>query len=98
MDDCQQPAKGAELPSPGPQYPRPCDPEPPSAFIPLKLILQPNGPVLELTRPDTLMGRHSEADVRLPLPDVSRRHCRFLFADGAWQIFDLDSLNGVFVN
>jgi pSer/pThr/pTyr-binding forkhead associated (FHA) protein len=45
-----------------------------------------------------LMGRHSDADVRLPLPDVSRRHCRFLFTDGAWEVFDLDSLNGIFIN
>jgi pSer/pThr/pTyr-binding forkhead associated (FHA) protein len=45
-----------------------------------------------------LIGRHSEADLRLPLPDVSRHHCRFMFADGAWQVVDLDSLNGVIVN
>src|SRR5262249_23881460 len=45
-----------------------------------------------------VFGRHSSADVRLPLPDVSRRHCRFDFGDGRWQVIDLDSLNGVFVN
>jgi pSer/pThr/pTyr-binding forkhead associated (FHA) protein len=32
------------------------------------------------------------------MPDVSRRHCRFLFSDGIWHIFDLSSLNGFFVN
>jgi pSer/pThr/pTyr-binding forkhead associated (FHA) protein len=53
---------------------------------------------VELTRPDMLVGRHSEADIRLPLPDVSRRHCRFLFVAGSWQVHDLNSLNGVFVN
>ncbi|HYV37887.1 MAG TPA: FHA domain-containing protein, partial [Gemmataceae bacterium] len=42
--------------------------------------------------------RHSAADVRLALPDVSRRHCRFVFSDGSWRVFDLNSLNGVFVN
>jgi pSer/pThr/pTyr-binding forkhead associated (FHA) protein len=34
----------------------------------------------------------------MPQPDVSRQHCRFQFTDGAWQIVDLDSLNGVYVN
>jgi pSer/pThr/pTyr-binding forkhead associated (FHA) protein len=51
-----------------------------------------------LIRPDMVVGRHSSVDLRLHLPDVSRRHCRFVFAEGNWQVFDLDSLNGVFVN
>jgi pSer/pThr/pTyr-binding forkhead associated (FHA) protein len=45
-----------------------------------------------------VLGRHSEADIRLPLPDVSRRHCRFVFDHGQWRIFDLGSLNGILVN
>jgi pSer/pThr/pTyr-binding forkhead associated (FHA) protein len=44
------------------------------------------------------LGRHSDADVRLPLPDVSRRHCRFVFTEAGWQVVDLNSLNGVYVN
>ena len=36
--------------------------------------------------------------MRLPLPDVSRRHCRFVCEAGRWRVIDLDSLNGVFVN
>ena len=67
-------------------------------FVPMKLVLQPNGVTVELTRPDMLLGRHSTADLRLPLPDVSRKHCRFSFADGTWQVSDLNSLNGVYVN
>jgi len=70
----------------------------PEDFVPLRLILQPSGAAVELTQPDVLVGRHSQADVRLPLPDVSRRHCRFLFGQGVWQIIDLNSLNGVFLN
>lgn len=69
-----------------------------SAFKPLRLLAQPGGLCIELTRPDMLIGRHSEADVRLALPDISRRHCRFVFAEGHWQVFDLNSLNGVYVN
>ncbi len=70
----------------------------PADFVPLRLILQPSGAAVELTQPDMLIGRHSKADVRLPLPDVSRRHCRFLFGQGVWQVIDLNSLNGVFLN
>jgi pSer/pThr/pTyr-binding forkhead associated (FHA) protein len=74
------------------------DMELPAGFVSLRLILKPSDMVLELDRPDMLVGRHSAAGLRLALPDVSRRHCRFLFANGAWQVVDLDSLNGVFVN
>jgi pSer/pThr/pTyr-binding forkhead associated (FHA) protein len=64
----------------------------------LRLLLQPGGTVVELNHPDLLLGRHSQADVRLPLPDVSRRHCRFQYVNGSWHVLDLNSLNGVFVN
>ncbi len=74
------------------------DADRPADFLPLRLLLQPGGLCVELTRANTLLGRHSEADIRLALPDVSRRHCRFLFADGAWQVIDLNSLNGTYVN
>ena len=67
-------------------------------FAPLKLVLQPSGMAVELTKPETVVGRHMTADLRLPLPDVSRHHCRFVHADGQWQVYDLNSLNGVFVN
>lgn len=71
---------------------------PPSRFVPMKLVMQPSGLTVELRRTDTVVGRHLEVDLRLPLPDVSRRHCRFLFADNFWQVLDLNSLNGVYVN
>src|SRR5208283_1204659 len=70
----------------------------PAGFVPLQLVLVPTGMSIDLTCPDLVMGRHSSADLRLPLADVSRRHCRFLFADSHWNLIDLDSLNGVFVN
>jgi pSer/pThr/pTyr-binding forkhead associated (FHA) protein len=70
----------------------------PADFVPLRLILRTTGAAVELTRPDMVLGRHSEADIRLPLPDVSRRHCRFYFQDGSWHIKDLKSLNGTFLN
>ncbi len=70
----------------------------PAGFVPLRLLLLPGGLSIELARPDMLLGRHSSADIRLALPDVSRRHCRFVFEHGSWKVIDLKSLNGVFVN
>jgi pSer/pThr/pTyr-binding forkhead associated (FHA) protein len=70
----------------------------PADFAPLRLILDPGGASVVADKPSVLIGRHTDADVRLPLPDVSRRHCRLLFADGRWQVIDLNSLNGVHVN
>ena len=69
----------------------------PADFVPLRLALS-SGRMMELTRADMVLGRHSSCDVRLPLPDVSRRHCRLFFQAGRWWIQDRDSLNGVFVN
>ena len=69
-----------------------------SAFPSLRLVLQTSGYVVELTRPDMVLGRHSGCDVRLPLPDVSRHHCRFTYKDGSWFVSDLQSMNGVYVN
>jgi pSer/pThr/pTyr-binding forkhead associated (FHA) protein len=69
-----------------------------SAFVPLRLVLTPGGHKLDLDRPNMVVGRHTGADIRLPLPDVSRQHCRFAFADGRWQVVDLDSTNGIYVN
>jgi pSer/pThr/pTyr-binding forkhead associated (FHA) protein len=65
---------------------------------PMKLVLQPSGMAVELNKPETVVGRHMTADLRLPLPDVSRHHCRFVFVEEQWHVFDLNSLNGVFVN
>lgn len=70
----------------------------PADFIPLRLVLQPSCATVELMQTDVLVGRHSSADVRLPLPDVSRRHCRLVFGNGCWQVIDLHSLNGVYLN
>ena len=67
-------------------------------FFALRLRLHPAGHTVDVTRSDVILGRHSESDLRLPMPDVSRRHCRFVFAASGWEVVDLGSLNGVFVN
>ena len=98
MDDPKLPPELTHLPLAGSAWKEPASGEEPTAFCPLRLVLYPGGWSAELTLPDMIVGRHSTADIRLHLPDVSRRHCRFVFRDGAWHAFDLQSMNGLFVN
>jgi pSer/pThr/pTyr-binding forkhead associated (FHA) protein len=70
----------------------------PPNFVSLVLELQGLAHRVEVGRPDMVLGRHSGADIRLAYPDISRRHCRFVFRDGCWKVLDLSSLNGVFIN
>jgi predicted component of type VI protein secretion system len=51
-----------------------------------------------LQRPVLLVGRHSECDVRIELPQISRRHCCVALAYDRYTIRDLGSRNGVRVN
>lgn len=45
-----------------------------------------------------VVGRVSEADLTLPLPDVSRLHAEITFEQGTPWVADLGSSNGTFVN
>lgn len=65
---------------------------------PLRLRCNPSGVLMELNKAEVLIGRHCDADIRLPLSDISRHHCRLEFIDGGWRVTDLDSTNGVYVN
>jgi pSer/pThr/pTyr-binding forkhead associated (FHA) protein len=100
MEASHRPEDGTHLSMQGPHWvPLPetsADSEPP--FVPLRLVLQPSGASIEVSRPDVMIGRHTDADIRLPLPDVSRRHCRLTYREGGWQVVDLHSLNGIHVN
>ncbi len=98
MDDPKNPAELTHLPPTASAWTEPAPADVPPALCPLRLVLYPGGWSTELTLPDMIVGRHSTADLRLHLPDVSRRHCRFVFRDGAWHVFDLQSMNGLFVN
>lgn len=44
-----------------------------------------------------LVGR-LEGDVKLYVSTVSRRHCRLCPTDEGWELTDLESCNGTFVN
>ena len=68
--------------------------------MPARLVPLTTGrePIVLLQRPVILIGRHSECDVRLDLPQISRRHCCVGLAYNRLLIRDLGSRNGVRVN
>jgi pSer/pThr/pTyr-binding forkhead associated (FHA) protein len=70
----------------------------PTGFVPLLLAFEPRQLHVEIMRPTIVVGRHSDADMRLAFPDISRHHCRLLFVNGQWRVCDLKSTNGVYVN
>jgi len=70
----------------------------PAEFVPLLLAIEPRQLHVEIMRPTIIVGRHSDADLRLAFPDISRHHCRLMFGNGQWRVYDLKSTNGVFVN
>jgi pSer/pThr/pTyr-binding forkhead associated (FHA) protein len=46
----------------------------------------------------TIIGRHPNCDLRIPLMDISRRHCQIDCHGGLFSLRDLGSANGTFVN
>lgn len=96
MDNTRRLNEGNGLPSQTPR--RVNGPKETLAAYPLRLVMQESSLAVEIVQSDTLVGRHPDVDLRLPLGDVSRRHCRFLFADNCWQVIDLNSTNGVWIN
>jgi DNA-binding winged helix-turn-helix (wHTH) protein len=53
--------------------------------------------LLPLTEGANVVGRGHEADVRIPLAEVSRRHARIIIVGARAIIEDLESRNGTFV-
>lgn len=54
---------------------------------------------LELVEEEALVGRAKECDIQIPERRLSRRHCLlFRDDDGRWQVKDLGSQNGTYVN
>ena len=51
-----------------------------------------------LDRPTTTAGRHPEADIFLDDVTVSRRHAEFRVNEGEFEVVDVGSLNGTYVN
>ncbi len=46
----------------------------------------------------TVIGRKIDADLRVPLADISRAHCELTLIDDELTVRDLESSNGTFVN
>jgi DNA-binding winged helix-turn-helix (wHTH) protein len=55
------------------------------------------GQAFALRAGENVVGRGAEAQVRVDLPGVSRRHARIVISDTSVLIEDLDSKNGTFV-
>jgi len=51
-----------------------------------------------VTRDMTVIGRREDCDLRIPLSDVSRKHCRMILNGDAIKVEDLGSSNGTYVN
>lgn len=51
-----------------------------------------------VTRDMTVIGRREDCDLRIPLSDVSRKHCRLILNGEAIKVEDLGSSNGTYVN
>jgi len=51
-----------------------------------------------VTRDIVVVGRREDCDLRIPLGEVSRKHCRFVKDGDALRVEDLGSSNGTFLN
>lgn len=51
-----------------------------------------------VTRDVTVIGRREDCDLRIPLGDVSRKHCRIIRDSDTLRVEDLGSSNGTFHN
>lgn len=51
-----------------------------------------------LTKDITVIGRREDSDFRIPIGDVSRRHCRLIRDDQYLKLEDLGSSNGTYHN
>ncbi len=54
--------------------------------------------VIQLPSAVTVIGRRRNCDLRIPLNDVSKKHCQINCDDGALKIRDLGSKNGTLLN
>lgn len=51
-----------------------------------------------ITHDLTIIGRREDCDLRIPIGDVSRKHCRLLLNEDGLRVEDLGSSNGTLVN
>jgi pSer/pThr/pTyr-binding forkhead associated (FHA) protein len=53
---------------------------------------------IELEEGEAIIGRSPQCDIQLEVGNVSRQHARIIFRNEEYQIEDLGSTNGVYVN
>jgi hypothetical protein len=63
----------------------------------LEVMDEPNQKY-ELGEEEIIIGRLPECDIQLAANNVSRRHARLMFRNEEYQIEDLNSTNGIYVN
>lgn len=51
-----------------------------------------------LPQETTVIGRREDCDIRIPLGEVSRKHCRLIMEADTLRLEDLGSSNGTFLN
>jgi len=51
-----------------------------------------------VARDVTVIGRHEDCDLRIPLGDISRKHCRLIKDGNVLKLEDLGSSNGTYRN
>src|SRR6476620_2053723 len=51
-----------------------------------------------VSRDMTVIGRREDCDLRIPLGEISRKHCRLIKEDGTLRLEDLGSSNGTYLN
>ncbi len=81
-------------------YPQPAAPRPPQASVPggrTRYWIEINGNRHQISRPTLVLGRSTDADVRIDDPGVSRRHCEIRTGTPS-TIQDLGSTNGIVVD
>jgi pSer/pThr/pTyr-binding forkhead associated (FHA) protein len=61
-------------------------------------VLEVNGTRHPLRAPGLVVGRGTEADLRINDPGVSRRHVEFMVNGDDLEVVDLGSTNGMLVN
>ncbi|MEW2246705.1 MULTISPECIES: DUF3662 and FHA domain-containing protein [unclassified Streptomyces] len=83
-------------------YPQPASPQRPQAAAPVpggrtRYWIEINGTRHQISRPTLVLGRSTDADVRIDDPGVSRRHCEIRTGTPS-TIQDLGSTNGIVVD
>jgi two-component system, cell cycle response regulator len=66
------------------------------------VLIYPPGPEMgkrwTLSEREIILGRGTDCDVQIDRDSVSRRHARVFQVDGEWQVEDLGSTNGSYIN